>query len=106
MPAHKQTKRRTRDVMHWNDVDAAQFVTYEDVTVINRAGKAQTKRVKVPLYPRESDSGQIPAACPPYNQADYVSHDVDMADEVPIADPKPRKVRSRMHLDTMNVINF
>ena len=83
--------------MHWDDVDAAQFVTYEDVTVTNRAGKVQTKRMKVPLYPRESESGSTAGPGPFHDQGDYVLHDVDGADEVPIGDPKPRKVMSTMN---------
>ena len=92
--------------MHWNDVDAAQFVTYEDVTVTNWVGKAQTKRVKVPLYAWESESGQTSAAGPSHTEADYVVYDLEMADEVPIADPKPRKVNPSINVGTMNVINF
>jgi hypothetical protein len=101
MQPYKRTKRRKRDVMHWNDVEAAQFVTYEDVTVVNPAGTAQTKRVKVPLYPRETESGHTAAAGPAHNQADY---DLHMADEVPITDRIPRKVQSWITLE--NAINF
>lgn len=81
--------------MYENDVDAAEFVTFEDVTVTSRRGKTTTKRVKVAVDMEDADLGQIPPApdndIPPAPDND-IPHGLDVADEVPIMPPKPRKV--------------
>lgn len=86
--------------MYENDVDAAEFVTFEDVTVTTRAGNTMTKRVKVALDQQESQSGQIPIVGSSHpTPADCFEDGIAEADQVPMVPSKPRKVRSMNRAD-------
>ena len=76
--------------MYENDVDAAQFVTFEKVAVNSRAGNTMTKRVKVGVNLEESDSANIPVIRTSHPTNDHIfESSVDGADHVPVVASKP-----------------
>jgi len=104
MQAYKPTKRRKKNTMHEDDPDAAEFVTYRNETVINKTGKKQTKKVKVPLFLQASGSGQTPTASASQIPEDYVPN-VDMPEDVPMVDPKPQKVSREWYHIARDIIH-
>jgi hypothetical protein len=100
MTSHQygKPKKKKRNILLETDVDAADAVTFEDVTTISKGGRATTKRVKVALYPQE-EIPQIPDAGPSSEPLDAFANNMDMGepvfDEAPFAAPPRRKVRSR-----------
>ena len=80
--------------MYENDVDAAQFVTFEEVVVNSRVGNTATKRVKVAVNLEKSDSENIPGAGKSHPTNDHIPESsVDGADHVPVVTSKPGKVK-------------
>jgi hypothetical protein len=79
--------------MYENDVDAAQCVTFEDVTVTSRAGNTTTKRVKVAVDLKEPDSGTVPVVGTSHPTNDHIPGGLGDEDQVPIMPSKPRKVK-------------
>ena len=100
MQTSNRPRRCKRNVMFENDADAAEFVTFEDVMVTSRTGNTTMKRVKVALDLDESE--QIPDVRTSHPPDDYIPHDLDVADEVPIVLPKPRKVKLWIRLMKLN----
>ena len=75
--------------MYENDMDAAQFITFEDVTVTSRAENTTMKRVKVAMDLENSISGTLSVAGtshPPNNSIPEGL--VNEADHVPTVSPK------------------
>jgi hypothetical protein len=105
MQAYKPTKRRKKNTMHEDDADAAEFVTHRNETFTNKAGKKRSKKVKIPLFPQASGSGQTPTASASQIPEDYVPNDVDMPEDVPMVGPKPRKVSIDWCQVPRNIIN-
>jgi len=89
-------KRTKRDIMLETDVDAADEVTYEEVTVTTKGGRTQTKRVKVHLYPPVNE------ATPPVEEVQEpeapFANDFEMGppepDVVQVQETRHRKVRT------------
>ena len=80
--------------MYENDMDAAQFVTFEEVVVNSRTGNTMTKRVKVVVNLEESDSANILVVGTSHPTNDHIfESSVDGADHVPVVASKPRKVK-------------
>jgi hypothetical protein len=99
MTSHQygKPKRKKRNIMLDTDVDAADAVTFENVTVISKGGRATTKRVKVALDPEEipqtSEAGRSSEPLDTFpNNMEMVE---PVLDEAPFAEPTRRKVRSR-----------
>jgi len=93
MPRNKRTKR---DILLETDVDAADAVTYEDVTYTTKGGKTKTKRVKVDLNPRVHHP--TPPVQEPQEPEAPLANDFEMGgpepDVVQVPEPKRRKVRT------------
>ena len=80
--------------MYENNVDAAQFVTFEEVVVNSRAGNTMTKRVKVAVNLEQSDLANIPGAGKSHPKNDHIPESsVDGAGYVPVVTSKPQKVK-------------
>ena len=80
--------------MYENNVDTAQFVTFEEVVVNSRVENTTTKRVKVVVNLEEPDLANIPGAGKSHPTNDYIPESsVDGADHVPAVTPKPQKVK-------------
>jgi hypothetical protein len=79
------------------DMNAAEFVTFQNVTVTSSSGSTQTKRVMVELFPRVEEEIARPAQSPEPEQS--FANDYDMGDAMPegIPDsvPRHRKVRAQ-----------
>ena len=75
-----------------NSANAAEMVTFEDVTVVGQGGKLMTRRVKVALLPQRTQEEEGPA---PGSSTEPVGafFDVDMADLVPLREKQPQKVK-------------
>ena len=67
------------------DVDSAEIVTFEEVTVTRKDGTTRTKTVTVPLFPAQPTE-RAPPVTPEY-AIDAVINDVDMIDALPDAEP-------------------
>ena len=66
------------------DVDTAEIVTFEEVTVMRRDRTTATRKVTVPLF--QTQPGQTaPAAAD--NPLDGMANDIDMIDTPPEAEP-------------------
>ena len=109
MTSHQygQPKRKKRNILLETDVDAADAVTFKNVTTISKGGRATTKWVKVALYPKESS--QISDAAPSSETLDTLENNMDMGapllDEMPVAAPTRRKVRCRGRSFVASVLN-
>jgi hypothetical protein len=94
MSSHQygQPKRKKRNILLETDVDAADAVTFENVTVTSKRGRATTKRVKVALYSQE-----IPPTSevgPSSESLDTFTNNMEMVEpvpEVPFAEQRRRK---------------
>lgn len=67
------------------DVDAAEIVTFEDVTVTRRDGRTATRKVTVPLFQAQPAQTEPPATSEDHINA--VANDIDMIDFPPEAEP-------------------
>jgi len=93
-------KKMKRSILLEDDIDAAEAVTFQNITVTSKGGRTQTKRVKVDLNPRAHE------ATPPAEQSQEpqgpLANDIEMGelmpDAVPVQEPRHRKVRGRRHL--------
>ena len=93
--------------MYEDDADAAECITFETETYTTRTGKQKMRQIKVPVHLAETEPqrpGQTPGAGPSHTSGHYFPNDVEMTDDVPVADPKPRKVSIRTHRIPMSVI--
>ena len=82
------------------DIDAAEAVTFKNVTVTSKGGKTQTKRIRVDLNPLVHEATP-PAVEPegPFAPEGPFENDIEMRDSmpdaVPVSEPRRRKVRGR-----------
>ena len=93
--------------MYEDDADAAECITFETETYTTRTGKQKTRQIKVPLHlpgTEPQQPGRTPGAGPSKTSGHYVPNDVEMTDDVPVADPKPKKVSRWRHRVPLNVI--
>ena len=67
------------------DVDAAEIVTFEEVTVTRKDGTTKTRKVTVPLF-----KAQPTPMAPPVTSEESIDariHDIDMIDAPPDIEP-------------------
>ena len=83
---HRQPRKRKRDLMILDeDVDAAEIVTFEEVTVTRKDGTTKTRKVTVPLF-----EAQPTPMAPPVTSEESIDagiHDINMIDPPPGIEP-------------------
>jgi hypothetical protein len=88
------TNKKKRTMLMEGDIDAAEAVTFKNVTVTSKGGITQTKRIRVDLNPRIHE-----ATTPAVELEGSFANDIEvcesMPDAVPVSDPMHRKVRGR-----------
>jgi CxC2 like cysteine cluster associated with KDZ transposases len=93
-----------------NSADAAEMVTFEDLTVVGRGGKVTKKRVKVALLPErttQQEAGPAEGSSTDPEGGFFNDLDVDMADPVPLREKRPQKVNMPDILQqTILIVNY
>ena len=96
---HRQPRKRKRDMMIMDeDVEAAEIVTFEEVTVTRRDGTTAIRKVTVPLFHPQPAQTERPESS--HDPIDAMANDMDMIDAphepeqdiVPVAAPRSGKV--------------
>jgi hypothetical protein len=84
--------KKKRTILMEGDIDAADTVTFKNVTVTSKGGITQTKRIRVDLYPHVREA--TPPAVEPEGP---FANDIEMLDSMPdavlVSEPRHRKVR-------------
>jgi hypothetical protein len=94
------SRKNKRKIMVEDDIDAAEIVTFRNVTVTSSSGSTQTKRVMVELFPRVEQEVAPPAQSPEPEQS--FATDIDMGDAMPDSVPRHRKVREQQYCQNVN----
>ena len=83
---HRQPRKQKRDLMILDeDVDTAEIVTFEEVTVTRKDGTTKTRKVTVPLF-----EAQLTLMAPPVTSEESINagiHDIDMIGSPPDIEP-------------------
>ena len=89
--------KKKHTVMFESDIDAAEAITFQNVTITSKTGRTQTKRVKVDLNPRVHEPPPLPEQSP--RPEGPFGGDIEMEglmpDAVPVQELRRRKVRGR-----------
>jgi hypothetical protein len=91
---YKRARRRKRSVLLEDDVDAAEVVTFKNVTVTTKSGEKKTRRVKVALF-EPAKSAQMPQAMEKRSLLSF-----NLAKNFPLTPMTPGKLRTSMNCYT------